>query len=392
MSVGKKRVSVVPESVATNTNYPVYDLDQAIGGIQAGVPAGAATDPLAALEAEETVNAIKELRELQMQKKRAQLLNRVKKEKEEIEMSQQEDGSWAAAKGLPNLSLDEMSKISKMPPEEQQRLIQAYQLVGSLQAYKMPGGQANPLLTMMMATGGLGGGARQGMTTNDVLQIAQMFNGIYNGAGRGDTDVTKQLLLNLMSNTLPQWQNSAIQNMQMAYQAQIQQLQQNQADPLRDLEYGKKLAESLGFKPSSVSADIEKVRIEMEDRWKLKEFELKANQIQYERNLGLVNQILNNPMVAELARLITRGIPPAAAAAAQVPSVNQLSQQQAVTQPQGPTTPGSLVKYICPNPQCGADIIAPITQTSVTCTQCGGTYAVDPKATLDRVSHGGAPQ
>lgn len=383
-----KRRSVVPESPATNVSYPVYDLDTALGAVPAGGVANS-SDPIAALEAEETMNTIKELRELQLRKKRNQLLKRVEKEKQEIEMGLDDDGTWSA-KNLPNLSAQDIAMVSKMTPEDQQKFMQAYQLLNSLKAVQMPRGQQNPILTMMMATGGLGGG-QKGLGVQDVMQIANMFNGIYNGAGRGDTDTTKQLLLNLMTNTLPQWQNSAIQNMQMAYQAQIAQLQQNQADPLRDLEYGKKLAESLGFKPTTASADVEKLRIDMEDRWKLKEFELKANQMQYERQMGLVNQILNNPLVTQLAAMFSRGVGSVVAAQTQIPQSNALSQENAVTQqsPQGAPQPkqqATLIKYICPS--CNNDIIAPATQNLVTCTNCGATFQVDPNAAVKNAMRG----
>jgi DNA-directed RNA polymerase subunit RPC12/RpoP len=386
LSTAKRRVAVVPESPLNNTTYPIYDLDAALGGLQNGGGQAVEADPLAQFEADQDRQLIADLRKADMESKRVEMRQKLEAKKQEVVMKRGPDGVWSGK--MPNLSAAEISDLSKKTPEEQQAFMRAYQLVQSMAAMPASGGQQNPLLTMMMATGGFGGGGGQkGLGVEEVLKISSMFNGIYNGAGRGDTDVTKQLLLNLMTTTLPQWQNQAIGNMQMAYQAQIAQLQQNQADPLRDLEYGKKLAESLGFKAQGGNAEIEKVRLDMEDRWKLKEFELKANQIQYERNLGLVNQILNNPLLTELAKTLARGVGGAAVATVNTAAVNPLANTQ---QPglQDASKQSALVKYICPNPNCGAEIIAPLSQTQVTCTQCGGTYVVDPKATVDNLMKG----
>jgi hypothetical protein len=50
----KKRVAVVPESPLSNTSYPVYDLDAALGGLQAAGPS-VENDPLAAFEVEDKI-------------------------------------------------------------------------------------------------------------------------------------------------------------------------------------------------------------------------------------------------------------------------------------------------------------------------------------------------
>jgi hypothetical protein len=175
--------------------------------------------------------------------------------------------------------------------------------------------------------------------------------------------------------------------MQMAYQAQIAQLQQNQADPLRDLKYLKEGAEALGYKPMSASTDIEKLRIEMENTWKSKEFDLRVNELNYSRQLGIIKEIMNNPLVEQLARSVGRGA--LSAAPASRPSAVMESKVALGPPMQAPTLdvvapPGvkqPIIMYTCP--KCSAQIYAPLDQTQVTCTSCGGSFPVDPQASID---------
>lgn len=373
------RVIGVPNIPLTQRGYMTVDKMDDVYGSNSGA-AMSANDPLAQMEREETAQALKELRDLQVQKKTKELQNRIEKEKAEL------DGSSSPTKGLYNFTAADVANISKMGDAEKQAFFQTVQMINSTAAMQSPGGGQNPMLALALA-GGLGGGRQQGLTAKDVLDIGNQYANLFQGAGKGDGELSKTLLLNLLTTTLPQWQNSSIQNMQMAYQAQIAQLQQNQADPLRDLKYLKEGAEALGYKPLSASTDIEKLRIEMDNTWKSKEFDLRVNELNYSRQLGLIKEIMNNPLVEQLAKGFGRGTVGPAAAQRPATTVTeapnplgppQMLQPQADAAPQDKKQP--IIMYTCPN--CKAQIYAPLDQTQVTCTSCGGSFPVDPQASI----------
>jgi hypothetical protein len=384
MSAEKRgaRIVGIPNVPLTQRGYMTVDKMDDVYGSNSGAVTSP-NDPLAQMEREETAQALKELRDLQVQKKTKELQNRIEKEKAEIE-------GGSTVKGLYNFTAADIAAISKMGDAEKQGFFQTVQMINSMAAMQTPGGGGqNPMLALALA-GGLGGGGRQqGLTAKDVLDIGAQYANLYQGAGKGDGELSKTLLLNLLTQTLPQWQNSSIQNMQMAYQAQIAQLQQNQADPLRDLKYLKEGAEALGYKPMSASTDIEKLRIEMENTWKGKEFDLRVNELNYSRQLGLIKEIMNNPLVEQLAKGFGRSAlggpaqtPKPVSTVAEAP--NPLGPPQMLQAPQEAAAPQDkkqpIIMYTCPN--CKAQIYAPLDQTQVTCTSCGGSFPVDPQASI----------
>jgi len=383
MSETKKgtRIVGVPNVPLTQRGYVTVDRMDDVYGAGVGGAAISPNDPLVQLEREETSQALKDLRELQLKKKTRELQSRIEKEKAELE------GGAGQLKGIYNFTAADIAAISKMGDQEKQQFFQTVQMINSMAIMQPQVGGQNPLLAMAMA-GGFGGGRQQGLTAKDVLDIGSQYANLFQGAGRGDSELSKSLLMNLLTTTLPNLQNSANTNMQMAYQMQIAELQKNQADPLRDLEYLKKGAEAMGYKPMSENIELGKLRLDMEDRWKVKEFDLKLNELNYSRQLGIVREALNNPLVDQLFRGIGRNIagggtplggkPPSTVMQSQAP-LGQPQPPQPTPQPtQGAKQP--IIMYTCPS--CKAQIFAPLDQTMVTCTSCGGVFPVDPQASI----------
>jgi len=234
----------------------------------------------------------------------------------------------------------------------------------------------SPIL-QLAAMGGFGGGRQQGLTAKDVVELQQTMNQIYQQAGRGDSDITRQLTMKLLTETLPSWQNQATQNMQLAYQTQIQALKDQISDPIKDMKYISEAAKMMGMGPSTQDKEVALARMQMEDRWKVEEFKFRREELNTQKLLGTVKQILENVNLPEMVRAATRE------------KVGEQFRAQQPPPPQapppGPALPqGSdqLVKYECLKCK-GADghpteIWAPSSQVQVTCQGCGSVFTVKP--------------
>ena len=232
-------------------------------------------------------------------------------------------------------------------------------------------------MLQLAAMGGFGGGRQQGLTAKDVIELQQNMNAIYQNAGRGDSDITRQLTMKLLTETLPSWQNQATQNMQLAYQTQIQALKENQSDPMRDIKYVKELGGMIGLTPGGQDKEVAIARMQMEDRWKLEEFKFRREELSNQKLLGTIKQILENVDVPGMVRAATRQQVGDQFRAPQPP--------QPQAPPPGPALPqgaDQLVRYEClkcksPDGR-PTEIWAPASQTQVTCQGCGGVFTVKP--------------
>jgi len=352
-----------------DTHIGVTDLDTIYGGSPR--QGRAEVDPLAELERQESMDAVQELRELQRQKKMLEYRKRVERLKEEVG-AEDTLGGGLAIKGMFNFSNADLQGISQMPAEERQQFLDTVKEISVMSSMSGGGGKMSPIM-QLAAMGGFGGGRQQGLTAKDVIELQQTMNSIYQSAGRGDSDMSRTLLLKLLTETLPSWQNQSMQNMQIGYQTQIQALKDQISDPIKDMKYIKDAASLMGMTTGAQDREVSLARMQMEDRWKLEEFKLRREELNASKLLGTVEQILKNVDVPGMVRAATRQ------------QVGEQFRQPPV--PQQPVLPPDqaagvgdtqLVKYVCPNPQCKAEIYAPASQAQVTCQNCGGTYQVKP--------------
>lgn len=291
--VDSKRVIGVPTSPLTDYSMPVKNMDQVYG--KPGFPTGMGRDPLAQFEMEQAKEAIDELRDLKAKKKRIELQHQIEQEKENLNIST--SGGGLNIKGIYNFSAQDIAAISAMPDGDKQGFFDTLQKINAMSAI-MPrsgvGGGMNPML-QFMAMGGFGRqGQGQGLGLKDVVELQKTWQTIYQGAGKGNQELTNSLLLKLITETVPNLQNQANSNLQMAYNAQIAHLQANQSDPSRDIRFVKELATELNWKPGGTSDGVEMKRLEMENLWKQKDWEFRMMEHRDRRNLGIVDQILTN--------------------------------------------------------------------------------------------------
>lgn len=381
----EKKVVGIPTVPLTQRGYRTVDaMDGVYGNPSAPRLSLNINDPLRQMEAEETREALQELRDLKLKKKGLELRQRIEREKETLG-SINSSGGGLNIKGMYNFTPSDIQQISKMPEADQQSFYSTLQNIQMMAAMtpRGSGGQTmtNPIL-YMMATGGFGKQG-QGLGLKDIIELQKNWNTISQGAGKGNQELTNTLLLKLMTETVPGLQQQAAQNMQMGYSAIIQQLQQNQADPLRDLRFLKEGATALGYAPQNVSNEVAKMRIEMEDRWKMKDFDWRSRELEYRRNMGIVKQILDS--VQGLTKNVTREHisslfqpkPPQPVATVNPVVTSEKTLEPYVTH-KAPMTgvpqEGNvqIVQYPCQ--KCGAAMYAPLGQTPVTCAQCGQVH------------------
>jgi len=385
----EKKVVGIPTVPLTQRGYRTVDAMDNVYGRSGGVGGIVnPNDPLAQMEAEETREALQELRDLKMKKKQVELRQKIEREKEalgNIDVA----GGGLNIKGMYNFTPMDIQQISKMPEADQQAFYSTLQNIQMMAAMtpRGSGGQAmtNPIL-YMMATGGLGRQG-QGLGLKDVIELQKNWDTISRGAGKGNQELTNTLLLKLMTETVPGLQTQAAQNMQMGYNAIIQHLSQNQADPLRDLRFLKEGATALGYTPQNVSNDVAKMRIEMEDRWKMKDFEQRQRELDYRRNMGIIQQILDS--VQNVTKNVSRDHIRTLFQPKQ-PQPQPVIQPQQVVQPTAdtglqpyashkapmtnapPAGKVQIVQYPCS--KCGAAMYAPLGEPRVTCAQCGQVH------------------
>ena len=381
----EKKVVGIPTVPLTQRGYRTVDaMDNVYGTSGRTGTMINPNDPLAQMEAEETREALQELRDLKAQRKRIEFKKKIEAEKKklgEIEV----DGGGLNIKGMYNFTPMDIQQISKMPEADQQAFystLQNIQMMAAMTPRGSSGQGMNPIF-QLMAMGGFNRQG-QGLGLKDVIELQKNWDTISRGAGKGNQELTNTLLLKLMTETVPGLQTQASQNMQMGYQAIIQQLSQNQADPLRDLRFLKEGATALGYTPQNVSNEVAKMRIEMEDRWKMKDFDQRQRELDYRRNMGIIQQILDS--VQNVTKNVSREHIRTLFQPKQ-PQVQPVVQAQQNVQPTAntglqpyvshkapmtnvpPAGKVQIVQYPCQ--KCGAAMYAPMGQTPVTCAQCG---------------------
>lgn len=393
MSKKKKTTSTanIPRVPVTDPTYPMRDNRSSMArgyGKPGGFYGPRSDDPIEQLRFEQRQDLLKEFREMRGKKEELKLqkeLSQLKREIGTVDVS----GGGLGIKGLYNFSPQDLQMISRMSDAEKEVFYATLQRLTTMAAMTPQGGVGggmNPLF-QMMAMGGFNQRG-QGLGLKDITELGTMWNTIYQGAGRGNQELTNTLLLKLMTETVPGLQQQANQNLQMAYQSQIAHLQQNQSDPMRDLEYAKNMATAMGYAPQAQSAEVAMATLKMQDGWKQKEWEFKMKELGDRKLLGAIDQILKNVdipgMVRSATRQQTREIlqPPQPA----IPPVGNPLTPQAVPQqnPMGQKAPmngqgppmggggGQIVMYTCQG--CGAQMSAPAGVPTVTCIACGKVH------------------
>lgn len=369
MSKAKRTVRIVgiPDVPTTQTTIPG---GPPLSAYAAGAtPLAAAGDPLSQIvriEAEETV---REYREAMTASQIKKLRERTQRLKEETGSEDTPDGG-VNVRGMFNFSSADLSAIAAMPPEERAKFLETVKEI-SVMASMSAGGKPNPIMQLAMM-GGFGRGQQQGLTAKDVIELQTNLNQIYQSSG-GNRDMSQQLLLKLMTETVPAWQNQSIQNMKYVYDTRIKDLEEQRSDPMRDIRNLKELAHELGYTSAAQDKEVALARMQMEDRWKVAEFQQRKEEAAMARQLGIVEQILKNVNVPDLIKTATR---------------QQVSEQLHVQAPpaEAPAVPAAegepLVLYKCLH--CNGpdgkptEIWAPKSQTRVTCQGCGSSFSVVP--------------
>ena len=380
----EKKVVGIPTVPLTQRGYRTIDTMDGVYGSPTSPRIDLnPNDPLRQMEVEETREALQELRDLKAQKKRVELRQKIEEEKRklgEIDAS----GGGLNIQGMYNFTPMDIQQISKMPEADQQAFFETLRNIQMMASITPRGTTGQPMtnpILYMMAMGGFNKQG-QGLGLKDVIELQKNWNTIYSGAGKGNQELTNTLLLKLMTETVPGLQTQAAQNMQMGYNAIIQHLSQNQADPLRDLRFLKEGALALGYTPQNVSNDVAKMRIEMEDRWKMKDFEQRQRELDYRRNMGVIQQILDtvqgvtkNVSREHIRSLFEPKVQQQPTPVQQTPVKTELQPYVSHKAPmdgtpqQGQT---QIVQYPCQN--CGSPMYAPMGQTVVTCAQCGQVH------------------
>ena len=245
------------------------------------------------------------------------------------------------------------------------------------------GGQQgmNPMLQWMA----MGGFNRQGsgLGLKDIMELQKTWQTIYTGAGQGKQGLTDSLLLKLITDTVPNLQNQANANLQMAYNAQIAHLQANQADPIRDIKFVKEMGSELGWKPSNTSDAVSMKTLEMENLWKQKDWEFRMMEHRDRRNLGIIDQILTNAKdlfknvsrenIREFVNPVKQPNLPLPGAPIQQPQPTFTGKAPMNSQPTLNTLErldvSSLKYYDCQG--CGIKLSAPAGITRLLCPSCG---------------------
>jgi len=354
-----------------DTHIGVTDLDTIYGGSPAQ---GRRTrDPLEELEHMETMDAVEELKDLRKQKKMLEYKKRVARLKEEVGAEDTLDGGLNV-KGLFNFSNAELQGISQMQPGERQAFLDTVKEVSIMAATVPRSGKGMSPIMQLAAMGGFGGRGQQGLTAKDVIELQQNLNSIYQSSGRGDSDMSRTLLMKLLTETLPSWQNQSIESMKFGYDSQLKALKDQISDPIKDMRYIKEAASLMGMTPGSQDREVSLARMQMEDRWKLEEYKIRREEMGNMKLLGTIKQILENVDVPSMVRAATRQ---------QVNTkLNPQPPQPVSAAAALPPGDDPLVRYECPNCKQPdgrpTEIYAPSSQAQVTCQSCGGTYTVKP--------------
>lgn len=387
MSTKKKSTSTanIPRIGVTDLTYPMRDnrRSMALGyGRSGGISRPRMDDPIEQIRFEKQQDLLKEYREMRTKKDELKLKQELAQMKQEIG-SVDFSGGGLNIKGVYNLTAQDIEMVSKMSEEDRKKFMDTMQYINMMSSTRSAGGVQgmNPML-QFMAMGGFNRQG-QGLGMKDIIELQKMWQTINAGAGRGNQELTNNLLMKLITETVPSLQSQASQNMQMAYNAQIAHLTANQSDPMKEIRYIKELGSELGWKPSDHSEAVSMKTLEMQNLWKEKEWEFRMMEHRDRRNLGIIEQILTNAKdivknvsresVKDMMRRQPTQQPP------NIPPPENPPQQNAFTEkapmdasPMSPmvrTDPSTLKYYQCQG--CGITLSAPAGTTRVLCPACG---------------------
>ena len=113
-----QRISGVPAIPLTQTGFRNVDKMDEVYGDSNYAPRE--RDPMDEMDRELQRDKVEEYRKLREQRRNIEFQKRIETEKKElkqIEMGQDDDGTWSAKN--PNLSAQDLLQVSKPPPEEQ---------------------------------------------------------------------------------------------------------------------------------------------------------------------------------------------------------------------------------------------------------------------------------
>lgn len=386
MSTKKKSTSTanIPRIGVTDLTYPMRDNRRSMEGGYGRPGDGSRLridNPLEQIKFERQQDLLKEYREMKGKKEELKLQRELSQMKQEIG-SVDTSGGGLNIKNLYNFTAQELESISKMPDKEREKFMETLQYIGMMSSTRSAGGVSgmNPML-QFMAMGGFNRQG-QGLGMKDIIELQKMWQTINAGAGKGNQDLTNTLMLKLITETVPNLQNQANQNLQMAYNAQISHLQANQADPMRDIKFMKEMGSELGWKPANTSDEVALKSLEMQNMWKLKDWEFRMKELNDRRNLGIIEQILTNAkdIVKNVSRESVRNMmkqPPQQQVT--IPPPENPPQQNAFTDkapmdgsPMSPMVrpdPSTLKYYQCQG--CRITLSAPAGTTRVLCPACG---------------------
>ena len=386
MSTKKKSTSTanIPRIGVTDLTYPMRDNRRSMDGGY-GRPGELSRmrvdNPLEQIKFERQQDLLKEYREMKGKKEELKIQRDLAQMKQEIG-SVDASGGGLNIKNLYNFSAQELESISKMPDKEREKFMETLQYIGMMSSTRSAGGVQgmNPML-QFMAMGGFNRQG-QGLGMKDIIELQKMWQTINVGAGKGNQELTNNLLMKLITETVPSLQNQASQNMQMAYNAQISHLTANQSDPMRDIKFMKEMGSELGWKPANSSDNVALKTLEMQNMWKQKEWEFRMMEHRDRRNLGIVEQILTHTkdLVKNVSRESVRNMmnsPPQTQV--DIPPPETPPQQTAFTE-KAPMDANLLTPMVKPDPStlkyyqcqgCQITLSAPAGTTRVLCPACG---------------------
>ena len=386
MSTKKKSTSTanIPRIGVTDRTYPISDNRRSMAGGYGRPGDGSRLridNPLEQIKFERQQDLLKEYREMKGKKEELKLQRELVQMKQEIG-SVDASGGGLNIKNLYNFTAQEIESISKMSDEERQKFMETLQYIGSMSSTRSAGGVQgmNPML-QFMAMGGFNRQG-QGLGMKDIIELQKMWQTINAGAGKGNQELTNNLLMKLITETVPSLQNQASQNMQMAYNAQISHLTANQSDPMRDIKFMKEMGSELGWKPANASDNVALKTLEMQNLWKQKEWEFRMMEHRDRRNLGIVEQILTHTkdLVKNVSRESVRNmmnrppqtqvnIPPPENPPQPAPFTDKAPMDANSLSPMLKVDPSALKYYQCQG--CGITLSAPTGTPQVLCPACG---------------------
>lgn len=312
-----------------------YDLDR-IYDNPSGSPKG--TPNIDEIYQAEMKDKIMEAQELRMETYTA-------KKRLELKKIQDQDGS---ATGQPassnlNLSADDAIKISQLPPEQQQKVMQTLMLLKSSPQGMGGLGSALPFLLSMSQSP-----ATQQMSPMQLLELMMKFNESTKAATPSEKEsLTKTLFSELTD----------------LYKAQLASAKDQSQSPIDIMKAFGEAAKTLGFKaPGETTGESETLgmaRLKMEDEWKRADWNYKMDDLKTRRMFGYIDKVINTVNPEKIVKGVAR----------------EMMRNAVTPQPHANPNAGQsmqVIKYRCGT--CGNYFAAPADQTSAVCVVCGTQY------------------